>query len=72
MKKFQANNFDRNHSTIHNDQSNNNNDDGRTHFNDEDNSENESYHELDNPQQLNGMKSNEIVDQENQNLLTVG
>ena len=63
--KFQVNNFDRNHSTVYDDQSNNNDDDSCTHFNDEDNSEDESYDELDNPQQLNRMKSNEIVYQEN-------
>ena len=47
------------------------NNDGRTHFNDKDNSEDESYDELDSSQQLNGMKWNKIDDQENQNLLTV-
>ena len=70
--QFQVNNFVRNHFTVHDDQSNNNNDDGRTHFNDEDNSEDKSYDELDNTHQLNRMESNEIVDQENRNLSTVG
>ena len=60
--KFQVNNFDRNHFTVHDDQSNNNNNDSCTHFNDEYNSKDKSYDELDNPQQINGMKSNEIVD----------
>ena len=63
--KFQVNNFDRNYYTVQDDQSNNNDNDSHTHFNDEDNSEDESYDELDNPQQLNRMKSNEIVYQEN-------
>ena len=66
-----VNNFNRNHSTVHDDQSNTKNDDGPTHFNDEHSSEDENHHKIDNPQQLNGIKLNEIVDQENQNLLTV-
>ena len=70
--KVQAIPFDSDHSIVQDDHSNNNDNDGRTHFNDKDNSEDESYDESDSSQQLNGMKPNKIVEQENQNLLTVG
>ena len=69
--KVQVNHFDSNHSIVQDDHSNNNNDDGRIHSNDKDDSEDESYDELDSSKQLNGMESNRIVDQGNQNLLTV-
>ena len=68
--KFQVNNFDRNQSTVHDDQSNNNDDDDYTHLNDEDISKDESYDELNNLKQLDGIKSNEIVNQNNRNLST--
>ena len=44
---------------------------GRIHSNDMDDSEDESYDELDCSQQLNGMESYKIVEQENQDLLTM-
>ena len=50
----------------------NNKDDSQTQCNDEDNSEDEDYNELYSSQQLNGMESNKIINQENQILLIVG
>ena len=69
---IQVNNFDSDHSIVQDDHSNNNDDGGRIHSNDKDDSEDESYDELDGSQQLNDMESNKIVKQENHNLLTVG
>ena len=50
--KIQVNYFDSDHSIVRDDHSNNNNEDkdGRTHNNDKDNSEDESYDELDSSQ----------------------
>ena len=69
--KNQTNRFDANHPIVQDDHSNNNDDDGRIHSNNKDDSEDESYDKLDGSQQLNGMESNKIVDQENQTLLYV-
>ena len=70
--KNQVNHFDSNHSIVQDDHYNNNNDDGRIHSNDKDDDDDESYDKLDGSQQLNDMELNKIVEQENQNLLTVG
>ena len=59
--KNQTNRFDSNHSIIQDDHSNNNNDYGRIHSNDKDDSEHESYDELDCSQQLNGMELYKII-----------
>ena len=71
--KIHVNNFDSNYSIVQDNHSNNNNNnnDSHTHFNDKNNSEDESNDELDNSQQLNGMELNKIVIQKNQTLLTV-
>ena len=53
------------------DHSNNNKDDGQNQCNDVDNFEDESYDALDSLQQLDAMKSNTIVHQDNEILLTV-
>ena len=69
--KIQVNHFDSNHSIVQDDHFNNKDNDGRTHFNDENNSEDESYDELDSSQHLNSMESNKIVNQRNETLSTV-
>ena len=69
--KIQVDHFNSNHSIVQDDYSNNSKDDGRTHFNDGDNSEDESYDELDCSQHLNGVEPNRIVNQENQILITM-
>ena len=70
--KIHVNHFNGDHSIVQDDYFNNNDDDGHIHSNHKDNSEDESYDELDGSQQLNGMESNKIVEQENHNLSTVG
>ena len=46
--KIQTDHFDSDHFTVQDDHFNNNEDEGQTHFNDENNSEDENYDELDN------------------------
>ena len=70
--KNQTHRFDTNHYMIQDDHSNNNADYGYIYPNDMDDSEYESYDELDCSQQLNGMEWYKIIEQENQNLLTMG
>ena len=70
--KIQFNHFGSDHFTVQDAHSNNNEEDDQPHFNDENNSEDENHDELDSSPQLNGMKPNKIIDQENQILLTVG
>ena len=60
--KFQTDYFDSDHFIVQDDHSDNYEDNGRTHFNNENNSEDENYDELDSSQQLTGMKPNKIVD----------
>ena len=69
--KIHVNHFDGDHSIVQNDHSNNNDTEGRINSNDKDDSEDESYDELDGSQQLNGMESNKIVKHGNHNLSTV-
>ena len=66
--KNQTNRFDTNHSIIQDDHSNNNDDHRYIYPNGMDDSEDESYDELDCSQQLNGMGSYKIIEQENQNI----
>ena len=70
--KNQTNCFDAKHPIIQDDHSNNNNNYGCIHPNDKDDSEDKSYDKLDCSQQLFGMRSNKIIEKENQNLLTKG
>ena len=70
--KIQSNQFDRGHFIVQDDNSHSYEVDWRTHFNNENNSEDESYIELDNSQHLNCMEPNKIVHQEDQVLLTEG
>ena len=70
--KNQTNRFGANHPIVQDDHSNNNNDYVCIHPNDKDDCEDKSYDELDCSQQLFGMRSNKIIEQENQNLLTMG
>ena len=69
--KIKINHFDSNQSIVWDDHSNNNDDNSQTQSNDKDNSEDKSHGELDSPQQLKDLKSNKIVDQENQILIYV-
>ena len=69
--KIHVDHFDNNYFIVPDNHSNIGNNKGCTHFNDENNSKDESYDELDSSQQLNGMESNKIVEQENQTLLTM-
>ena len=70
-KKIHVDHFNNHHLIVQDNPSNINNDNGNTHFNDENNSEDKSYDELDSSQQLNGIESNKIVEQEDQTLLSV-
>ena len=70
--KIQVNHFDSNHSIVQDDNSKNNKDDGQTLCNDKNISEDESHGELDSSPQIIDIKSNKIVNQENQILLYVG
>ena len=60
--KVQVNHIDSDHSIVQNNHSNNNNDDGRINYNNKDDSEDESYDELDGSQLINNMESNKIVE----------
>ena len=71
-KKIQIINFNSDHPIVQDDHSNNYNKDGHTHINGKNNSEDESYDELNSSPQLNGMESNKIVDQGYQILLPAG
>ena len=69
--KIQINHFNSNQSVVWDDHSNNNDDDSQTSSNDKDNSaEDGSHSELDSSQQLKDLKSNKIVDHEDQVMLT--
>ena len=69
---MQVDHFNSNDSIVPDDNSNNNKDDSQTPRNHEENSEDESYGELDSSPQLIDMKSNKIVNEENQILLYMG
>ena len=68
--KIQIDHFDSNQSVVLDDHSNNNDDDSQTPSNDKDNSEDGSHGELDSSQQLKDLKSNKIVNHEDQVILT--
>ena len=70
--KIQINYFDSDHFILQDDHSDKYSDDIWTHFNNENNFEDENYDELDNPQQLNDMKVNTITNQEDQIILAKG
>ena len=76
MKRFLSNNkiqvdhVNNEDSTIKDNHSNNNKDDSQPQFNDKDSSMDKSHGELDSPQQLNNLKLDKIVNQENQILLS--
>ena len=70
--KIQVINFNSNHSIAQDDHYNNHYEDGHIHINDMIISVDESYDELNNLQQPNGMESNKIVDQGYKILLPVG
>ena len=70
--KIKVNNVNSDHSIVQDDHSNNHDNDGRIRSNNTDDSEDESYIDLDGSHQLGGMESNKVVKQENHNLLTVG
>ena len=67
--KIQIDHCGSNQSIVWDDHSNNNNNNSQTPSNDQDNSEDKSHGERDSSQQLKGMKSNKIVNQESQILL---
>ena len=68
--KIQVDHVNNKDSTIQDDHSNNNKDDSQTQFKDKDSSVDKSHGESDSSQQLKGLKSNQIVHQENQILLS--
>ena len=69
--KIHVNHFNNDYFIVQDNHSNIINNNGPTHFNDENNSEDESYDKLDGSQQLNGIELNKTVEQENQTLLPV-
>ena len=58
--KIKVDNFGSDHFIVQDDHSDNNKDESQTQYNDEDNSEDKRYDELDNSQQLTGMELNKI------------
>ena len=68
--KIQGDHINNEDSIVQDDHSNNNKDDGRTQFKDNDSSVDKSHGELDSSKQLRDLKSNKIVNQENQILLS--
>ena len=68
--KIQINHFNRDQSTVLNNHSNNNDCDSQTPNNDKNNSQDGSHGELDISQHLKDLKSNKIVDYEDQFILT--
>ena len=68
--KIQINHFDSDHSIVRDDHPNNNNDESQTPSNDKDNSEDGGHGKLDSSQQLKDLKSNKIVNHEDQVILT--